>query len=742
MTTTDSSSFLVLMVVASDKLVNSILYSYNLQKNGGIRVVCVGESQKWDIDKESGFEEAVVSSADVCLSKIDVKQRREISKLVFMVSPFWTINSEKIIDSKQELLRKVCHRYGLKPSGFIVDDEAMIRHYASEDESLPSFISIFSGPEEFRISLIHLGKIRGRIKLDVDGRLTAQKVKEGLSQLDFDGVLPPQISVWGEVEEDFEEEMNNFPWVEKQGDLFLHLPEVVILSWGEVARAYSTIINDRLTEENGEENRLKPIAEKEFVSINFEESESEKSLPFGFSNEDTFSQKAEVALDSEPMMKISQEVKQEPIISDYENKTSGIMTEEKTDSQSIENVKRKLFFNSMFSKIKFAGFFKFGPPPLKKLKTRFLLTLGVVLFCFVAFNLFLSKTNIDIYVTPQLVKESLGVELKKGGSLSVSEKTIPSDIVIAEKEDSGSVIATGIRLIGEKASGKVTVYNRTDKQASFEKGTVISSLGGLEFSLEEEVKVASKTPDLVSGVDRWGEVEVAVVSVDIGGDYNLAKETTFTIKEEPENLYLAKNKSSFSGGTSREVLAVSKDDFNSLRKDLSSKIEEDVKAELLSQISDDDRMVEETLKIEVISFDTNKNIDDEGDYLEGTLKTSASVLVFSKNDINIFAQELLQGKLDSGLKMNQESFKFNFTPKSSDEGVSQGVLEVEGKAYPNIDKEGIRGATKGKRKEIAGEKIRSLPRVYRFQISSWPEIFDFWPLISFSPDNILINIKE
>ncbi len=734
MTTTGSSSFLVLMVVASDKLVNSILYSYNPQKNGGLGVVCVGESQKWDADKEDDFETVVVNSTDVCLSKIDVKQRRDISKLIFMVSPFWTINSEKIIDSKQELLREICHRYNLKPSGFIVDDEAMIRHYASEDGSLPSFISIFSGPGELRISLIHLGKVRGRIKLNIDGQLTAQKVKEGLSQLDFDGVMPPQISIWGEVEDDFEQQMNNYPWVEKQGDLFLHLPEVVILSWAEAARAYSTIINDRLTEENGEENRLKPVVEKE--------SESEKSLPFGFSSQDAFNQEAEINLDSEPMMKVTQEAIREPIISNYENMTSEIITDGKTDNRSIGNIKRRLFFSSLLSKIKFGGFAKFRPTLLKKLKTKLFLLLGLGLAGFIGFNLFLSKTNIDIYVTPQTVEESLAVELKKGGFLSVSEKTIPTDIVTAEKEDGGSVIATGIKLIGERASGKVTVYNRTDKQATFEKGTIISSLGALEFSLEEGIKVASKTPDLVSGVDRWGEAEAAVMAVDIGGDYNLAKETSFIIKGEPESSYLAKNKSSFSGGTSREVLAVSKDDFNSLKKELSLKMEDDIKAELLSQISDDDRMIEETLVVEIASFDTNKNIGDEGDVLEGSLKISASVLVFSKNDIDIFAQEILREKLDSGLKINPESFKFSFVPKSSKDGTWEGDLEVNGKAYPNIDVEGIKGAIRGKRKEIADEKIKSLPRVYDFQISTWPKLFNFWPLTSLSPGNILINIKE
>jgi len=748
MTKTGSPSSLVLMIVASDKLVNSILYSYNPQKNGGLGVVCVGDSGKWDINKEGDFETVAVNLTDTCLSKIDIEQRKDVSRIVFMVSPFWTINSEKIIDSKQKFLGKICHHYNLKPSGFIVDDEAMIRHYASEDESLPSFVSVFSSPGELRISLIHLGKVRGRIKLDVEGQLTAEKVKEGLSKLDFDGVMPPQISIWGEVEDDFEQQMNDYPWVEKQEDLFLHLPEVSILSWQEVARAYSTIIHSRLSEEQAEEKKLE-LGLKKTSNKGLENDqpdvgkvEKEKDLPFGFSNEDVYGQeKEEIISKPEPIIKTGNEVKKEPIIKSIKETGSQVISSQ-VDSRSIETIKRNLFFTSLFSKIKLARVIRFWPILLGKLKTKLFVLLGLSLAGFIGFNLFLSRTNIDLYVTPQTVEESLAVELKEGGTLSISEKTIPADTITAEKEDSGSVIATGIKLIGESASGKVTIYNRTNKQVTFEKGTIISSLGALEFSLEEKVNIASKTPDLVSGVDRWGEVEVAVTAVDIGGDYNLAKEASFTIKGETENSYLAKNKSSFSGGTSREVGAVSKDDFDSLKKELSSKMEEDIKTELLSSISRDDRIIEETLLVEVISFDTNNSIGEEGDILEGSLKIGASVLVFSKNNIDVFAQEVLREKLDSGLKMNPESIKFSFVPRSSENGVWEGDLEVEGKAYPNIDIEGIRESVNGKRKEVAGETIKSLPRVYRFQISSWPKLFDFWPLTSFSPNNILINIKE
>jgi len=731
----DSSSLLVLMVVAGDKLVNTVLYSYHFSGEPGLEVVCIGQSQRWDAAVDGDFQRAVKKSFQDCLASKDISES-QISKLIFLVSPFWTINSEKIIDSKQELLKKVCKDFNLRPSGFIVDDEAMIHHFSSNGESLPSFISVFSGINELRISLVHLGKIKGRVKLDIQDRLTAQQVKEGLSQLDFDGIMPPQICVWGEVDDQLEEELANYSWIEKGEDLFLHLPEVTIFSWQDAAFAYSKIISSRLAEDG--ENLLLDIKDEDDQKDNGDsqlikesEQESQADIPFGFSEDDVSKKETDF---------IKEEV-------GTANDFPVIEEKDEFGQDRVANPVDQLIFEKkstlpvFLSKLKRIKFEKTQLNP-KGFKTKILAVLATLLISFSCFVLFFSKTTIDIYVTPQQVEETLAVGLKKGGGLSVTEKTIPARSIEAEKEDSGSVMATGSKLIGEKAVGEVTVYNRTDNRAVFEKGAVVTSLGGLEFILQEEVKIASKTPDLVSGVDRWGEAEVPLTASEIGSDYNLAKDTSFTIDDQPESLYLVKNKQDFSGGTSREILAVSEADYDSLKKELVSKLEEEVKSDLLSQIVDNDLAVEETLAVETVSFDTDSEIGDESDSLQGTLKVRASILVFSKSDLAFFADEVLRKKLDSGLKIDPDSFSFSFNPEQSEAGAWAGDFEVKAKAYPNIDTDGLRETIKGKTKKLAKEKLKLFPRVYRFQIGNRPSFLRFWPLVSFSSDNILISVED
>lgn len=729
----DSSSLLVLMVVASDGLVNTVLYSYPSSGNDReLKILAVGEAQQWQSGEEGEFEQSVNRSWQTCLQKTSVSKEK-IFKLIFMVSPFWTINSEKIIDSKKELLTKVCKNFSLKPSGFIVDDEAMIHYFGSEQESLPSFIVVFSGKKEFRISLVHLGKIKGRVKLDIEGGLSADQVKDGLAQLDFDGVMPPLIYFWGEIDESLEEELSDYSWTEEGEDLFLHLPEVTVFSWQKIAEVYSRIIGSRLNETNNvleKDSFLKTEDEDEKETEEKARPEDWQGSSFGFSQEDISSYQAKDDL-SKPLDEFLENKDQNFL--DEAREKDNFAVSVPVNKEPGSGVK---FTFSGFRKIRLPRVgFKFGG--VKKKMAIFLLLILVFFAGLVVF----AKTTIDIYVTPQQIKSSFQVNLSSEGVLSVDQKILPAQEIFAEKEDRGSVVASGTKLIGEKATGKVIIYNRTDSQAVFEEGTVISSLAGLDYVLDKEVKIASKTADLVSGVDRWGEVEVSVTATDIGSDYNLAKDTSFVIDGFSESDYLAKNEQQFSGGTSREILAVSEEDYNSLKEKLISKLETEIKSELLDKINNDSLMIEETLTLDTVSFSVDNQIGDESDSLEGSLKVKASVLTISKEDLRSFAEQVLRREVDSGMRIDSDSFSFNFSPQQKGDDWA-GDFHIEAKAYPNIDTEGLKEAIKGKTKKIAKENLRVFPRVYRFQIGARPSFMKFWPLISFFPDNILVSIED
>lgn len=711
MTIKAPSRFSVLVLVASDRIVNSFLYLFDSQEKG-LKTIGLGEVQFWDGKNKESFKTAAMASVDVCLSQPEAKNNRQISRLVLIVSPFWTVSSEKIVETKAELLKEVCRAYQLKPSGFVVDDEAMVYAYQSEEGRLSSFISLFLGGDELRLSLVHLKKIKGRVKLKVDLPITGEKVKEGLAKIDFEGVLPPQIIVWGDVPSGFEESLVNYSWTEEKGSLFLHLPEIKSLTWLESADVFSKTIYRQL------------------VQADFKQKKSSQKLPFNFSFQDMadFSSEKQEESEKEP----GKEVEKVAV-----------------PKEKLSPVSRRLSLSSLLTKVslpitRFFGLTRFLKTSLKtKNLILKLLVLALVLsaatlsLCF-----FLIGAEVKIFVTPQSIEKKVSVELRPGAELKLEEGIIPAKLVSTRVEESISGAATGSKLIGEKANGKVLVYNRTSEEGVFESQTVVLGPGGLEFFFKEEVRVASKTPDLVSGVDRWGEVEAEVVAADIGSQYNLAKDSLFTIKGHSSDSFLVKNKEDFSGGTSREVGAISQDDLNRAESQLKEKLKTKAEKELSKKIAEGEKTIKETMVVKTVSFESDKKAGSEGESFEASLVMEASILVFSGADIDQFASKLLKEETPEGFELQTQSIAFDFAPTEKKNDFWTGELTVEAKAYPKLDLEAVRKSIAGKKKETAIKKIRELPRVYRHSIDFQPGFLTFWPWLPYRSENINMVIGE
>jgi len=764
----DSGSHLVLMLVASDRVVTSVLYRFYPEKE--LKPIFSGKTRAWNGKNKESFTTAASTTIDSCLNQLG-KEKRNVSQLIFMISPFWTINSEKIVEAKAELLKDVCRRYNLKPGGFVVDDEAIIDYYRTKDGSLPSFISVFFAGGEFRLSLVHLGKIKGRLKLKLDEDINPQKVKEGLAKIDFDGVLPPQIIAWGEMPPDFEDQMNDYGWIEDGSGVFLHLPEIKVFNWERMARVFSQIILHQLEKmdfTSASEAKLKAKAKEEAVAPEEKEEEASKEsvdqpksdFPFGFSFRD-------IALSTKRLEAQEASQPEEKVIKTKKEALSSVGREKPNlGLVGLRSVMAKTGVRKRAGLVLISGRMKAllaklrllsrrerkpveGHPSARRLDFSFLqgkarligigVGSGVLLLAAVFSSV---KAKVEVFVTPEVVEEEISVYLSEEGELDLNKGVIPVRRLSARAEKSFSAVATGTKLIGEKATGKVTVYNRTDETATFAKGDALLGPGGLEFIFENEVKVASKTPDLASGVDRWGESEAGVAAADIGSRYNLAKGTVFTIKGSSGDLYLVKNKNDFSGGTSREIGAVSQQDLDKAKEKLTEQLRAVVEKDLQDKVEGSDRLIKETVVFKTISFETDQEAGAESSSFKAVLEMEASGLVFSDEKVNQLAQRLLGSKVPAGFTLRQGAVEFDFTPIESTKGKWEGRLVIKAKALPELDLDRLRADIKGKIKDKAGEKIKAYPRVYRYLLTVEPSWLRFWPLISWREKNINIVLKE
>jgi hypothetical protein len=148
-----------------------------------------------------------------------------------------------------------------------------------------------------------------------------------------------------------------------------------------------------------------------------------------------------------------------------------------------------------------------------------------------------------------------------------------------------SLATTGQATVGDKATGKVAIFNRSTAPLVLKSGTVIASENGKNmYTLTESVTIASKSADLLSGSEVFGKVTgAAVTSTKIGAEYNMSKDSTFSVSDFSKTISYAVAETDISGGTSRAVNAVSKADQEKLLAQATEKIKENTS----SQVSQD-----------------------------------------------------------------------------------------------------------------------------------------------------------
>lgn len=287
------------------------------------------------------------------------------------------------------------------------------------------------------------------------------------------------------------------------------------------------------------------------------------------------------------------------------------------------------------------------------------------------------------------------------------------------------------------------VYNRTDSPKTFSQGVVILGPGQLKFSLDQEVKVASKTPDLVSGVDRWGEVKAQVTAQEIGAQYNVAAGSQFAFEDFSSSLFLAKNEAAFSGGTSRQISVVSEEDQENLEEELKEELKKKAKDELALELSLSKKPVWEMLKIEVKSRKFDHEVQDEASELNLDLTVKAEVVVFDKKDLLDLALISLASDLKEkpNLQIESEESSITILAKDGENESGKTTLEVEAKIVlrQNLDTQEVKKMIKGRLISSVYKKIERLEGIQSYEIKISPGIFKFFPMMPFLEKNIIVS---
>jgi len=759
-------------------------------------IIAFGSTENWGGENSDDLVVATDASISSAISKVSlIKNNKPPEKIIFGLSDNW-VEEDGIKKTKLDLIKKAFQKLSLKAIGFVVTQEAITYYLKKNEGGFPSVILLSIGETEAVVSLIIKGKYLGSKVVGRSDSL-ALDLEEGLLRFGLEESLPSRIIIFNEgTGEDIESLKQNliaYQWTERQSSKklnFIQLPSVEI---GDENIKINAIVMAGSRDMGYEvvKNNMKIVTEIEREK-EIDEVVVEEKTPPSFTTEEKDNGKGEDNISSE---KISDEIKQEDFpqenfdfLSERDIQKENPKIEETADSKkeisadivtnstedfssypkesevvpvNIESVssteineitKTKKIHFPRINIFSFLGriFKKPKPAVATNFHSKFVfprfIIFGVLIIILIAsiFSAgfyFLCYADVRLLFQPLEAEKSLDFTISS--KIQLVDKTkmvIPAKEVLINLTGESSSKVLGRKTVGDKAVGEITVYNRSDQTKTIPKGSVIKGPSNLKFILNEEVKIASKTADLQQGIDKWGEAKGTVTAGDIGAQYNLAALSSLVFEQISQSTILIKNQNAFSGGSSREILAVSKADRDELRKKLLKELEAKAKEEIPSKITTEDYLLLDSLYLKTNKDTYDKEVNEEADMIALNEEAQFGALYFSKNDFRILIENLFS-PLDLNGYGNQPTKEiYSFEVKDKAKLVFSGKAVWEFSAI--IDEKYIKNTLKGEKLSEAESKLKDVSRLSKINISIRPKMFAYFNRIPLKESNINLLIDS
>ncbi len=704
-----------LAILLKDEKVTTVIFEESL---GKVHVVGQHDANFSDsIETITTDEFLDVLDKAISGAESTTTQLSETQKTIFGVKENW-VEESKLKKEYLARLKKASDALGLVPIGFLITHEA-VAHLMQVEEGAPvSAVLIEIGKKTLAVSLLRAGRVVETKRVEIEEEHVAKLTDKILHHFTNYEVLPSRVVIFGDSQntEKLSQEFISHTWSK---DLpFLHVPQVTIQQKGFEAKAVllgaATQMGFELLRDDQSEETTSDAAGTEPDSTDTKKTDDQREIEqtdnedFGFVKEKDILVRhaSDEVLKNEPQEK--------------EEKIEELLPIEESEEQIAQDRHTKItilatllgIVKTTFVTVRgiFSGFLGI----LSNLKGGSKL-LPVVLFiagitAIVIFYIFSLKATVTLVIQPKTIEKSQTVAFSTTAATNLQEKIIASEEISVNEDGSITKPATGKKEVGEKAKGTITIYSTLQKEQSFNKGTIVTSSNDLTFALEDSVKVAS-----ASGASDPKTIKVTVVANDIGKESNLPSGTKFSVGSLSSSEVEAKNDTAFSGGTKKEITAVSKADLEKAMDELSKNLEQKAKEDLEKKIKDDEKLLGIIKSAEFVKKTFDKKEGEEAQSVKLTATIEYKSLSYKKSD----AQDLSQGFFDENSK--DTSYTIENIKQDKDKKVS---ANIHAKAFllPKLDNNKLAEKIAGKSFSETKSVLLDLPQIADVHITLSPSL--------------------
>jgi len=729
---------LFLGILLSDNNVQAALWT--VESNN---VVFLTQSSR----KEYKNERDCLIKTDETLQELG-PDSENVNEVVFGFEPGWVANTG-IVDERKPLLKKLTQELSLEPVGFVVVTEALVQDLISK-ESLLSCLLLYINHKNIFISLLKQGKLLDTIQIgrseDIQGDLREGFARIKSSSKVGDGKLPSKVYLISlSIDQDTltqqQQEMLSIDW---SAYPFLQPPVVellpinnmlqIVTKQGGVAVAQSQgLISPEAKDTAGTDTSGQQSDAKTKDKVNREARKGalgqKPTSKEEYAIEKTKTQASSFGIpiseDRLPDIKKEEADENEELI--QKSKKSGFSLFGKKSNNKVNREAREgaLGYKAVPDKI-------FSNPLLRILAAHKKMVVGGIVFGLAALIVvgYLSITLsyqalLKIKLKTVIVAKEVEIVLDPEAEKSDPENlTLKASLVTSELNEIDTIETTGVKLVGEQATGKVTIFNKANEVKIFEKGTVLSK-GDLQFTLDEEVKVASASVEAKDGGEEkeYGRADINVTATEIGADYNLAKDEELQISSFASGTYSAKVAEDLSGGASREIRVVAEQDRIDLLAELSEELLEKAE-EKFDEESGNGRYLVSTGELEKTNIEFDAEIADEVDTLTLDLTVEVTAIEYLSEDLKPLAEFVLASEVPEGYVLIDEKPEILSSPTEDDFGSGAITLaaNVSSKAKPEYDENIWKEEVKAKSLDEGKKFLEEKEIIEEVEIKLWPSL--------------------
>lgn len=597
-----------------------------------------------------------------------------VDEVVFGLTPNWT-DQEGILSVKKPILKNLTEKLNLKAVGFVVTAEAMAKHL-TQSQSRLSCLLLEIGQNYLSLNYIKQGQLvlskqvgrSDQLLADMTealARLNAHHEDQHQEQLQYPSkILVASFELKKEELVEAQQLLISHDWVNSHP--FHQMPTIDLLDKKQFLEA--------VIKQGG-----KSVAAAAGVTV---VAEKVKETAVAETTASSFG----VPLKLEQLPPEKKKVSPQPT-----KKKTGPKSEAKKKNR--QGWPMKIFNWFKQHKLFVIGGFVAG-----------LVTLAVVGYWWLAAN---TQAYLDLKLVTQPVSREASLTLDVKLDQSDPEKLILAASKLTETvTETASKESTGAKLVGEKAKGTVTLYNKTEASKTFEAGTNLSK-GNLNFTLDEMVEVASASVETTaSGENKeYGQVETAITATEIGAEANLEAEAELQIENYDLGTYAAIVKEKLSGGSSREVRVVSADDQEELLADLTEKLLTTAAEKMKTQLEPAERLVF-TEQYQVAAEEYSAAVGDEVNTFDLKLELIVEALLYQQEDLIPLAQEVLAADVPTGYTLIESEPQILSDPvkDATQSGTVQLKVNLSAEAQPELDLNQLKA-------DLAGKKLFEAERL-------------------------------